>query len=431
MHIRVKKGLDIPIEGAPTDETIRELSSDNVALDVSDYRYLRFTLLKKVGESVSQGEPILEDKAFPERRFVATVSGTIRDVVRGERRQIQEIVIEKQGASKHDIVEEEDKIKWLALNGLFHYIRCRPGAQLPRPGQTPNCIFVNATATAPFEPSPNMEAQQHLDDFQKGLLFLKEICPVHLVGTEGSFEGIETHTVEGKHPAGNASVHIYNINPLLKRDQKIWTLGVSGVIAIGKALHGEYYNSRVIAVAGSPFPTEVRGYYNSDIGVSVASLTERRPENTRIISGSPLTGRKIKRDGFLGFNDHVISALDEEGVSDWMHFCRLGAKRFTTTRTYLSALLKKCQLRTTAQYGEERPFVDADIYERVMPMQIPVMELVKAVMTKNFELAEELGLLEVAPEDFALPAFVCPSKIPMMQIIRDGLDDYVEQYLSD
>ena len=73
-------------------------------------------------------------------------------------------------------------------------------------------------------------------------------------------------------------------------------------------------------------------------------------------------------------------------------------------------------------HGEERAYVVTGQYEKVFPMDIYPLQLIKSVMIEDIELMENLGIYEVAPEDFALCEFVCTSKMEVQKIIREGLD---------
>ena len=72
--------------------------------------------------------------------------------------------------------------------------------------------------------------------------------------------------------------------------------------------------------------------------------------------------------------------------------------------------------------GEERAFVFSGEYEKVLPMDIYPVHLIKAIMVEDIELMENLGIYETSPEDFALCEFVCTSKVEVQNIIRKGLD---------
>lgn len=432
VKIRSKKYLELPLPLSPEGDIKTLDPPKKVGLDVSEHVGVRFQLLKKEGENVLEGEPVLQDKHCPVRQFVAPIAGKIVEIQRGEKRRILTVVIERGegGVHKHTPLEGENLPEKMAQAGLFAYIRKRPTNTLPDPNKPPEAIFVKGLDTAPYSAPSSMELSGKEPFFEAGLNLLKGLAPVHVV-TEAldpmaNVEGVEWHTANGRYPICSPSLHIYSIRPITDKQTNIWTLDFSGVIAIGMMkAEGKVYNERVFGVGG----LEERGFYRGALGHPVEEMG-LVIEEQRIISGNPLMGREVGSHGFLGFTDRAISAISQHVKPQFLHFCRPGFSRFTATRTYLSALFKKKERPLNTQiHGEERAFVDADVYQKVMPMQIPVMELVKAIMAQDYDLAEELGILEVAPEDFALPTFVCPSKIPMIDIVSRGLRDYSEQVL--
>ena len=76
---------------------------------------------------------------------------------------------------------------------------------------------------------------------------------------------------------------------------------------------------------------------------------------------------------------------------------------------------------TANMNGEERAFVVTEEYEKVFPFDIFPVQLIKSIMIEDVEAMEELGIYEVAPEDFALCEVICTSKIESQKIVRDGL----------
>ncbi|MDN3507741.1 MAG: hypothetical protein P0S94_02340, partial [Simkaniaceae bacterium] len=265
VDIIVKKGLDIPIEGKPIGDPQVLPPPKCVALDVSCHDMLRLKLLKKEGEHVAQGEAILVDKHCDARVFIAPASGTIREVIRGDKRRILNVSIDvEESSARNDFprLEGDDLIKHMGECGLFSYILVRPGNRVPDPSQAPEAIFIKGLETAPFAPPPEWEVERHSEAFQAGLSSLASIAPVHLVTRPGSLlssaRDVTHHTAKGPHPASNPSVHIANIHPIIRKDQVIWTLDVSGVIAIGMmACEKKVYTERIVAVCGTKSPRYV------------------------------------------------------------------------------------------------------------------------------------------------------------------------------
>lgn len=59
---------------------------------------------------------------------------------------------------------------------------------------------------------------------------------------------------------------------------------------------------------------------------------------------------------------------------------------------------------------------------KVLPMDIYGEFLIKAIITGDIDKMEQLGIYEVAPEDFALAEYVDSSKLELQRIVREGLD---------
>ena len=424
MKIKIKKGLDIPLPGQPTGEIQSIPFPNHLALDLSPFETTPFKLIKKEGESVRVGEPLAYDKKCPMRRFVSPASGIIKEVVRGLKRRLLSIVIE----TDHEQTPFEKKKETLFEAGLAPHIRVRPGIRIAHPDRKPEAIFVKAIESAPFAPFPELQVEGYEEFFTAGIEMLKEFAPVHLVCREGSrafsnFD-VEVHTASGPHPIGNHSVHIAAIHPITMNDQVIWTLNIVDVIVIGRwKLEGVYHAQRVISVAG-----DKGGFYRVHSGTPLSDLLEG--EGDRIISGDPLMGVEVGPEGYLGFYHHTVCSLPEPKVKrEFLHFFKLNRKGYTASKAYV--FRRKMATLSTLMHGEERAFVDGAIYDRVMPLPIETMLLVKMLLTEEYEKGEALGLLGVHPEDFALPTYICPSKIEMTEIVKEGLKAYASQYLDD
>lgn len=435
MKIKIKKGLDIPFTTAPQGEVRQFPLSNEVALDLSSFERVLFTLLKKEGEQVKVGEPIAADKKCPGKVFVSPGSGKVKEIIRGAKRRILSIVIETD-QKQTPYSKTKGSIENLGEGGLLPHIIMRPCMRMAHPKKKPEVIFVKAIESAPFTPPAELQVIGQEALFEAGLEGLKTLAPLHIVCKEGSncpsftqsAHG-EVHTAVGPHPIGNPSVHIAAIHPIKRNDQSIWVLSVSDVIAVGMWLkEGMYYTDKVVGVGGEGVPQEKRGYYRVNRGVSLASLTGKVDPAIRVISGDPLNGSSSIR--YLGFHDHVICALPEGNEKrEFLHFLKMHRKGYTASKAYF--FQKSKPMFTALQHGEERAFVDGAIYDPVMPLNIETMPLIKALLTEEYEKSEALGLLEVAPEDFSLPAFICPSKIEMPEIVKHALWQYAEQYLDD
>lgn len=461
-HIKITKGLNIPIGGKP-EGPVRSLVAGGeasalgappfLALNLINFPEIKFRLLVKVGDVVKTGEPLVEDKSTPGRVWVSPGTGIVKDIRRGLKRTLQSIIIEvgkQEEAYPHPTIDvdratREELIDVLKKGGHFANIRSRPFSFLADPKKKPRSIFVKALESAPFAPPAELQVIGHEKEFQTGLDALKKLTDgkVHLVYNKDTTckafthaQNVEKHTAEGPHPVSNVSVHIQHIDPIASADATIWTIDTLDVISMGYFLStGRTFTGRVISIAGPGIIPDKIGFFKVRNGYPIASLVSGRIQKgwMRLISGNPLMGNKVSIEDFMGYYDNVFCAIPENTHREFLHFFRLGTDKYSFSRAYLSGHLSNSDRDypfTTSQHGEHRAFVDSSLYDKVQPLHISTMPLVKAVMAEDYDLAEQLGLLEVDSEDFALPTFVCPSKTEMTEIIKNGLKIYAKDVLQ-
>jgi Na+-transporting NADH:ubiquinone oxidoreductase subunit A len=453
VHIKVKKGLDIPIKGCPEGNVDFKtfagslgdsLEARKIALDLSQFEDTKFRLLVKVGDKVRIGQPLAEDKECPGRMFVSPAGGSVLEIRRGLKRRLLDIVVEVDQKESFEVyppidishASRDELTERLKKGGLFSRIRRRPFNLLADPSHYPRAIFVKAIESAPLKPSAEMQVVGFRLEFQAGLDALVKLTDgnVHVVYRLGTpcaaFSdaiGVQKHTVEGPHPASNSSLHIQEIDPISSGEDVIWTMSALDVVAIGYfLLHGKYFVERIVSIAGPGILPGRSGYFKVREGFPLDELIKGRIEDgsVRLVSGDVLTGRTVGSSDFLGFSDSGLCAIPESDSRQFLSFLRLGRDKYTFSKTYLSGHLDNTSREyafTTSLHGETRPFIDSTLYDKVMPLNIHTMQLVKAVLAEDYDLAIILGLMEVDPEDFALPSFVDPSKIEMGEIIKRGL----------
>lgn len=452
MHIKIKKGLDIPISGKPTGKPQKfvhggestERTPTHLALNLEPFDDIHFKLLTKVGDKVKIGQPLAEDKSMPGRNFVSPASGIVTECRRGLKRRLLDIVIQVDSREESypykpiDIqhAAREEIIDALKAGGIFGNIRSRPFNKLADPNHTPRTIFVKAVESAPFVPPAEFQVEGYEKEFQVGLSTLSKLTKgkVHLVyhkdSTCSAFTkaaNVEKHTVEGPHPVSNYSLHIQQIDPVQSFEDIIWTLNAHDVVSIGSLINsGKVHIERIVGIGGPGILPERTGYFKVRAGYPIESLISNRLDRgtVRLVSGDPLMGRKVEPNDFLGYAHFAFCAIPESQDREFLHFFRLGADKYSFSGAYLSGHLDPTNREfpfTTNLHGEERAFIDGSLYDRVMPLNVSTMMLVKSVMAEDYDRAQELGLLDVDSEDFALPTFVCPSKIEMTDIIKQGL----------
>lgn len=441
-HIRLKKGLDIPLAGAAPAKIAETVAPDLVAIKPTDFKALVPKLAVKEGDAVKAGDALFVDKMCPSIRFCSPVSGVVQTVVRGDKRKLLAVVVKADGEQQSvkynavDLTKMDRKavVDLLLERGLWPMIKQRPYGIVANPEQTPKSIFVSAMATAPLAPDPDFVMEGQMEYLQAGIDALGRLTNggVHFSlnaaksagSAMSSLKGVIPHTFSGPHPAGNVGVQINHISPINK-GEIVWTVDLVSLAAIGRCIAtGTYDMSRVVAVTGPAAENPV--CVKAVQGMSLASIAKfAKKGNVRFISGDVLTGENVGADGYLGFFDNQVTLLEEGDYYEmlgWIKPFRL--KKFSFSHLYWSWLAgkKKTYKLDTNTNGGPRAFVVSDVYGKVLPMDIYPVYLLKACLAKDIEKMENLGIYEVIPEDFALCEFVCPSKIEIQKILSDGID---------
>jgi len=443
--IRIKNGLKIKLKGK-AEESLSSVSRSKVfAINPTDFHGILPKMVVKVGDKVNVGDTVFFSKHNDKIKFTSPVSGEIKEIVRGAKRKILSVKIT---ADKSDTYKDfgvksstglgAEQVKELLLeSGCWAYIKQRPYDVIANPDDSPKSIFISAYATAPLAASFKFTLTGKEKEFQAGIDALAKLTKggVHLSvdGNDSSFfndtKGAVIHKFTGEHPAGNAGVQISKIDPVNSGD-RVWVVNPQDVVAIGSLIiTGKYDPTRVIALAGSQ--VEKPQYYKVIEGTQIRDIVQGnlKEGKSRIINGNPLTGTSVGMNDAVGFYDNVISVLpegDHYSFFGWMPF--IGNNKFSMSRTFFSWLTpnKEYDLDTNLN-GEERAFVITGEMEKVMPIDVYPMQLLKATMIGDIEKMENLGIYEVAPEDFALVDFVSTSKIEAQDIIRQGLDLMIKE----
>lgn len=444
--IKLKKGYDIPITGVAEKVLAGEISSSMFGVKPVDFPGLIPRLDVKPGMKVQAGTPLFRDKIRQEILFTSPVSGTVLSVERGERRKILEVVVEKNGESYYDFgiadpleMNREEIKKYLLHSGLWPVIRRRPYNIIARPDDNPKAIFISGFDTAPLAPDNDFIIENSsVSLFQSGINAISRLTDgkIHLVlngNAETSSVLKKTNRVEisffsGPHPAGNSGVHIHHLEPVNK-GEVVWIINLQDIISIGRLFNeGIYKPEKIIALTGSEVINPQ--YYRLISGASVSSIVNGnvKPGNQRYISGNVLTGTKIQSGGFLGYYDSQVTIIPEGNIYEFFGWASPGINKLSFSKTFLSSLFPMKGYRPdTNLHGGERAFVVTGQYEKVVPMDIYPMQLLKAILAGDIEMMENLGIYEVAEEDFALCEFICPSKIEVQSVLRQGLDLMIKE----
>ncbi len=432
--VRLKKGYDIKLIGEASSQIQEIPSAEIFAVKPTDYLSLTPKLAVKEGQEVLIGDSLFYDKKRPEINFPSPVSGEVVEIVRGAKRKILEVRVLADKSQKAAEVKvpgslSAESIKEVILKGnLWSVIRQRPFSTIANTEDKPKAIFVSTFDSAPLAPDLSFVISQNNEAFKKGLEVLNTLSDSNLyIGVSGK-DNLEINvgevtTFEGPHPAGNVGIQIHHTSPI-RANELVWYVDTQDVILLGDLfLTGEYKPERIVAITGS----EVNDpkYLKLRIGQSLTSVWEDfvPGQGVRYIQGNVLTGTTSKPEDFLSFYTSHLTVIPEGTEAEFLGWLLPSAKKLSLSRTYFSWLMpKKKYAIDTNTHGEERAFVVSGQYEKVLPMNIMPVQLLKAIMAKDIERMEALGIYEVAEEDLALCEFVCSSKIDVQKIVREGLD---------
>ena len=436
--IKIKKGLDINLKGKASEVLLNGGKSETYAIVPDFYSGVLPKVVAKVGDKGKAGAVLMIDKNRPEIKFVSPVSGEVTAVNRGAKRKVLSIVvtpdaqIEYEEFGKKNVASlKGDEVKEAMLNaGMWPFVMQRPYDIVATPGETPRDIFVSAFYSAPLAPDFNYLVKGQEADFQTGLDALAKLTTgkVYVGIRKGSavqqVKGVELVEIEGPHPAANASVLINHTKPINK-GETVWTVDPANVIIIGRLFNkGIADFSRKVVITGSE--TKEQGYVQAISGCTIKSLVGGRvatDAHVRIISGNVLTGTKVSMEDYLGAYDNQITVIPEgDETHEFLGFAMPRTDQYSMSHSYFSWLMGKKEYVLDARIkGGKRAMIMSNEYDKVFPLDIYPEYLLKAIIAFDIDKMENLGIYEVAPEDFALCEFVDTSKIELQKIVRDGL----------
>ncbi|MDO5496449.1 MAG: Na(+)-translocating NADH-quinone reductase subunit A [Alistipes sp.] len=446
--IKLRKGLDIKLQGEAAQQLVEVPMAQEYAVSPLDYDGVTPKMLVKVGEQVKAGTPLFFDKNNERILFCAPVSGTVSAVNRGEKRKILNVTITSDGQltseefATPDLqkASREEVIEMLLKSGLWTMIQQRPYGIIANPSDNPKAIFVSAFDSAPLAPDFNFVLKGEQKSLQKGFEVLSKLTNggVHLSvranaeGEMSALNGVELHTFKGKHPVGNVGVQIHHIDPMAKGDIA-WTVNIQDVAIIGRLfMTGKVDMHKVIALTGSE--VENPQYYKVISGAPVASIVkgnikvQKEGDTVRYISGNVLTGANVGEQGFLTAKAHQITVIPEGDKYEMLGWAMPRFKKFSVSRSYFSWLCpsKKYRLDTNLN-GGPRAFVVTGLFEEYLPMDIYPMYLFKAMIAKDIDKMENLGIYEIVEEDVALCEFVDPSKTEIQKLVRESINLMIKE----
>ncbi|MDR0982281.1 MAG: Na(+)-translocating NADH-quinone reductase subunit A [Culturomica sp.] len=443
--IKLKKGLDIKLKGEAEKVIHKDSVSALYAVSPDDFKTLLPKLSVKVGDVVKAGDALFTDKVNPDIRFVSPVSGVVYAINRGDRRKLLEVVVKSDAVIKYKEFSKEDVsslsreaiIQRMLEGGVWAYVVQRPYGIVANPAVMPKAVFVSTFDSAPLAPDFDFVLRDQIKNIQTGLDCLKKLCgrDVNLnlrKGENTSFaklKNVEINYFDGPHPCGNVGVQIHHLNPVNK-GECVWTVNIQDVAIIGRLFNeGRYDASKIIALTGSE--VEQPCYYKVISGAQIYSVIKGNLKNKvhqRIISGNVLTGRKVGEDNYLGFYANQITVIPEGDDPEFLGWAMPGLDKFSASKLFPSFLMPWKHYDLDANlHGERRAFVVSGQYEKVFPMDIYPVYLLKAALAKDIDQMEGLGIYEVIPEDMALCEFVCTSKNPVQQILQDGIELMIKE----
>ena len=442
-NIVLKKGLNIPIAGEAELRVSKAIAPGIVAVCPTDFKGLLPRLLVKEGDSVLCGSPVIADKKNPDILLASPVSGTVKELVRGDKRKLLAVLIEADDEQKSvDFGKKDvdgldaDAVRSAILQaGLWPWLVQRPYGILANPLETPRDIFVSAFNSAPLAVDSEFCYDGEAKAIQAGVSALAKLTAgkVHVsleAGREHSplarLQNAEIHFFKGKHPAGNVGVQIANIKPIQK-GETVWTVSPAGLAAIGKLfVTGKYNVSRKVAVCG-PMAIEP-SYIQTVPGMPMKTLAPfygNLPEGVRFISGNVLSGRNVGEAGYLGFFDDQITLIREGVDKELLGWARpLRYKQYSRDHSYFSWLTpwRKYEMDTNLHGGPRAFMMNDGYYSKVLPMDIYPVYLAKACLASDIDKMERFGIYEVLPEDLATCEFIDPSKNNIQDIIAQGIN---------
>lgn len=443
--VNIKKGLDISIRGNAVESAPIDVTPATCAIIPDDFPGITPKVDVKEGDEVVVGSTLFHDKAYPDVKVTSPVAGKVTAIVRGERRKLERIVITPGTSPSTSLDFEVNNIddrtrasRLLLDSGLWAWMRQRPYDIVPNPGVTPRDIFITGFDSAPLAPDFEMMLDGKQKELGAAVALLKKLTDGDIyIGThEGScleaIDGVETIIMNGPHPAGNVGVQICNVKPVNK-GETVWTMDALTLLRIGKLATSGSLDMTVTAALTGCEVTEPH-YINTIAGADMKSVLKGAVNNDdihhRVISGNVLTGIPVGEEGYLRFPYRQVTVIAEgDDFAEFMGWASLSPQKMSVNRSFPGHFFRHKFCPDARILGGRRAMIMSGVYEKVMPMDILPEYLIKAIIARDIDRMEQLGIYEVAPEDFALCEYVDPSKLELQKIVQEGLD-YLRKELS-
>ena len=437
--IKTKKGLDLPISGSPSTEIDSTTAINSIAVLGADYVGLKPTMMVDEGDQVQLGQKLFENKKNPGTYITAPSSGVVKSINRGEKRRFLSLIIETDHSLDpitFDINDYSSSIEFLVDSGALAYFRTRPYNRMPQPSEVPSAIFVNACDTNPLAADSYELIKHDQDLFNKGLSFIESInsdiktfCSYQNNNFDQSISGVSYNQFEGPHPAGLVGTHIHFLYPV-GQNRTVWTISWQEVISLGYLLSNKNLRTNKYISFGGPNchePKILKVKYGSNLSETSAG---KILDDSRVISGSVLhghTGENVMN--YLGAFDNQVSVLPDQSNDILFNWAMPGSKLHSKLPAFISSWIKPKTFNfNVSMNGGNRAIVPISSYQEIMPLNILTTQLLKSLVTLDIELGEQLGVLELAPEDLALASYVCPSKYDYQSILDSNLEKMYEEF---
>ncbi|MDC1217004.1 Na(+)-translocating NADH-quinone reductase subunit A [Flavobacteriaceae bacterium] len=439
--IRTQRGAKLNIKGSAEKILLKNISSPTYALNTDDFFGTIPKLLVKEGTVVNAGDPVFFSKQDPRIKIVSPVSGTIKEIERGPKRKIEKIIIEANQSkevrshvvSNWEGLNRNELISLLLESGNWPFLKQRPYGTLANPDEIPKAIFVSTIDTSPLAPDYDFILKNSHKNFQQGINVLNKLVnqnvflgmdATHTVSFE-KFDNVQFYTIQGPHPAGNLSFHIQELTPINMGD-RVWTINPEDIVNLGRFVtEGVFSPQRCVALAGNGLKRA--RYFSTKIGVEIVSMIKEvktTESSLRFINGDVLSGKTSSVNGYLGYYNNLISVIPEGNdnrMFGWLPFKDNHILSLSNT-SFSKFFNKKGFSVDTSLNGEERAIVVTGEMEKVFPLDLYPMQLIKACMIEDIEKMEALGIYEVVPEDFGLIDYANTSKLEAQEIIKQGIE---------